>query len=58
MPTPLLPPPQFISPSFSGFPRGILETIKIKSFNYPSGNAPVIGVEGKFFCVIVFGEVC
>lgn len=33
-----------------------LEVMKIKSFNYPSGNAPVMGVEGKFLCVIVLGK--
>lgn len=58
MPVPLFSPHQLISPAFAGFPRGTLQTIKIKSFNYPSGNAPAIGVEGKFLCAVVFGEVC
>lgn len=57
MPIPFLSPQQLISPAFAGFPRGTLETIKIKSFYFPSGNAPVIGVEGRFPCVLVFGEV-
>jgi len=58
MPIPLFSPRQLISPALAGSPRGTLETIKIKSFNNTSGNTPVVEVEGKFLCVIVFGEVC
>lgn len=57
MPIRLLSPHPFISPAFAAFSHGTSETIKIKSFNYPSGNAPVSGVKGKFLS-IVFGEVC
>lgn len=55
--TPLSSPSAHLS-SICSFPCGTLQTTKIKSFNCPPGNAPVLGVKGKFLCVVIFSEDC
>lgn len=55
--TPLSSPSARLS-SICFFPCGTLQTTKIKSFNCPPGNAPALGVKGKFLCVILFSGDC
>lgn len=58
MPIPLFLPHQLLSLASAPFPCGTLQTTKIKSFNFSPGNAPVLGVKGKFLCVFLFSEDC
>lgn len=46
------------SPSPAVFPCGTSEIMQIKSFSYPPGNIPIVGVKGKFLNIVVFGQLC
>lgn len=58
VPIPLFLPHQLISPEFALSLVAPYKLPGLKSFNCPPGNAPVLGVKGKFLCAILFSEDC